>query len=362
MTLELTSLLEELEIKAVPLYAYRGPGATMAIACMESILKQYGYAHLKFVLMSIAETRNNKRELVAPVIWAVSDLIRAHPEWADRASEWFDAFDRVDLAKIRTIAKRNRNAVKPRAAIATLLFGFLCSRLDQQQETGPLKKPARRMAAAKSLGWKTVPIRIIDIDAVVLGEHAENELRKDFTVSERVAIGEEVEKKLGERKGERNDLAEFSAKSGKTADIAGEKAGFGSGDTYLFKQAGSEEMPADIRQGTRRDAILFSVGANESHGLRRTNEDKRRAIFTLLQDEEWAAKGFRWIAEKCAVSDFMVRQHASAIKSQIERPDEKTVTRAGTTYTQNTANIGKPPVVRVRWDGRRSFPLRLPCG
>ena len=146
MTPELTSLLEELEIKAVPLYAYRGPGATMATACLESILQQHGYGHTKLVLTSIAETRSNDRELVAPVIWAVSDLIVAHPKWAERVTDWLAAFDKVDIHQLRTFAKLNKSAVKPRAAIATLLFGFLASQMDQQQETGPLKKPARRMA------------------------------------------------------------------------------------------------------------------------------------------------------------------------------------------------------------------------
>jgi hypothetical protein len=133
MTLELTNLLAELEIKAVPLYAYRGPGATMATACLESILKQYGYAHLKFVLMSIAETRSNARELVAPVIWAISDLIVAHPKWAERVTDWLAAFDKVDIRQVRAFAKQNK-AVKPRAAIATLLFGFLKSQMDQKQD------------------------------------------------------------------------------------------------------------------------------------------------------------------------------------------------------------------------------------
>jgi hypothetical protein len=72
--------------------------------------------------------------------------------------------------------------------------------------------------------------QVVDAGGAPTGNDVE-ELRKDFTVSERVAIGAEVEKKLGERQGERNDLAEISAKSGKTADLAGEKAGFGSGDT-----------------------------------------------------------------------------------------------------------------------------------
>src|SRR5690606_22194691 len=60
-------------------------------------------------------------------------------------------------------------------------------------------------------------------------------------------------------------------------------------------KAGHSHIPADVRQGTRRDAILHSVGANETHGLRRTRDDKRRAVLTLLMDQEWSAKPERWI-------------------------------------------------------------------
>jgi hypothetical protein len=134
MTPELSSLLGELEIEVIDLQRYRGPGATMATACMESIFRKYGYGHAKLVLMSIAETRNNKRELVAPVIWAISDLIRAHPAWAERATDWFDAFDRVDIRQLRVFAKLNKSAVKPRATLATLLFGFLKSQMDKKQD------------------------------------------------------------------------------------------------------------------------------------------------------------------------------------------------------------------------------------
>ena len=42
------------------------------------------------------------------------------------------------------------------------------------------------------------------------------------------------------------------------------------------------ESVAEVRTGTRRDAVLYSVGANASHGQRRTNADKRRAVMTLL--------------------------------------------------------------------------------
>lgn len=115
--------------------------------------------------------------------------------------------------------------------------------------------------------------------------------------------------------------------------------GFHRYEAYALAQV--YEVPADIRQGTQRDAILFSVGANASHGLRRTNDDKRRAVQTLLNDPEWAVWSNREIARQCQVDEKTVRRYreeASAEKPQIA--PERTVSRSGTTYQQNTANIG----------------------
>lgn len=51
--------------------------------------------------------------------------------------------------------------------------------------------------------------------------------------------------------------------------------------------ASPRAIRAAIEQGTQRDAILYACGANDKHGLRRTNADKRRAAATLLRDTEW---------------------------------------------------------------------------
>ncbi len=40
-------------------------------------------------------------------------------------------------------------------------------------------------------------------------------------------------------------------------------------------------IAAIVKQGTCRDAVLFSCGVNATHGLRRTNEDKRRVVLRL---------------------------------------------------------------------------------
>lgn len=65
-------------------------------------------------------------------------------------------------------------------------------------------------------------------------------------------------------------------------------------------------VPCDVRNGTLRDAILFAAGANQENGLRRTNEDKRKAVRTLLEDSEWCKRSDRWIAEAVGVDHVMV--------------------------------------------------------
>ena len=114
--------------------------------------------------------------------------------------------------------------------------------------------------------------------------------------------------------------------------------------THAHKVAERQSIECDVRQGTRRDAILFSVGANASHGMRRTNEDKRRAVLALLNDSEWAGWSDREIARRCAVGADMVgrlRPPPSVAQRQIEAP--RTVARGGATYTMNTSAIGTRP-------------------
>lgn len=99
------------------------------------------------------------------------------------------------------------------------------------------------------------------------------------------------------------------------------------------------KVPAEIKQGSRRDAVLYSCGVNAEHGLRRTNEDKRRAVMALLNDSEWSQWSDREIARRCAVSDYMVR---SLRENRSEQSSQRTyTTRHGTTATMKTENIGR---------------------
>lgn len=117
---------------------------------------------------------------------------------------------------------------------------------------------------------------------------------------------------------------------------------------HATKQLCKETIEAEVKQGTRRDAILHSVGANATHGLRRTNADKRRSVETLLRDSEWNNWSNREIARRCGVAESSVRNirenfTAQFAQSEPHQPSgERTyITKHGTVATMNTSNIGR---------------------
>jgi len=63
---------------------------------------------------------------------------------------------------------------------------------------------------------------------------------------------------------------------------------------------------ADVRKGTQRDAVLFSLNANVSHGLSLTSEDKRNAVLIMLNDPEWCELSNHAIARHCGCSHMTV--------------------------------------------------------
>ena len=88
---------------------------------------------------------------------------------------------------------------------------------------------------------------------------------------------------------------------------------------------GWKDIAADVHQGTQRDAVLYSCGANALHGLPRTNRDKRRAVEVLLRDEEWSKKSDRWIAQKAMVGHAFV----SKLRGQLSTGDSCLAPREG---------------------------------
>ncbi len=105
------------------------------------------------------------------------------------------------------------------------------------------------------------------------------------------------------------------------------------------------EFCADVRQGSKRDATLYSVGANAEHGLQRKVEDKHNAVKKLLNDSEWVLWSDREIARQCKVGHQLVgslRPKIHTGRATSMNGDRTFVhPKTGKPTTMNTTNIGK---------------------
>ena len=98
----------------------------------------------------------------------------------------------------------------------------------------------------------------------------------------------------------------------------------------------------NIKAGSKRDAQLHSIEANQKHGLRRTNADKRKSVTMLLQDEEWREWSDSEIGRRAGVDHKTVARYKSDLG--ISQVKMRTYTdRHGNVSTMNTANIGRKP-------------------
>jgi hypothetical protein len=83
---------------------------------------------------------------------------------------------------------------------------------------------------------------------------------------------------------------------------------------FANKRINSPGISAEVKDGSVRDAILHGIKANNKHGLRPSNEDKRKGVMTMLKDIEWQDYSNRDIAEICGVSHTLV----NAIRKELE--------------------------------------------
>lgn len=116
-----------------------------------------------------------------------------------------------------------------------------------------------------------------------------------------------------------------------------------------YRKLDRKTIECNVRKGTVRDAILFSCGANATHGLRRSNADKRHAVETLLADPEWAKNSNRWIAETACVGDKLVAE----VRAQLRDPAVE---------NSRTGKDGKSRPVEQRRIGGRTAPVSRDSG
>lgn len=111
--------------------------------------------------------------------------------------------------------------------------------------------------------------------------------------------------------------------------------------TRAARDAGLKDFNVTVHQGTVQDAQWFSLGANKGHGLRRTNQDKQRAIKAALEHPKSAKLSDHKIALHVGVDVKTVGNWRQKLSMEVPQIKSRTVTRNGTTYEQSVTNIGK---------------------
>jgi hypothetical protein len=89
------------------------------------------------------------------------------------------------------------------------------------------------------------------------------------------------------------------------------------------KRTGRKNIATDVKEGSREDAAWAACGANQTHGLRRTNADKRKSVEVALRLHPELSDGA--VASHVGVSrEFVLRvrhqtERQPVIGSQVER-------------------------------------------
>ena len=103
-----------------------------------------------------------------------------------------------------------------------------------------------------------------------------------------------------------------------------------------------DTFDCEVHRGSRREAIIYAAGANATHGLRRTNADKHRAVTALLDDPEFGDRQHysdRVVARMAAVSQPFV----SKLRAKREHRGSDNGYRPGQTRTPIRTLTARPP-------------------
>lgn len=163
------------------------------------------------------------------------------------------------------------------------------------QPDGTLIAGERRLEAVKLLGWDKIPVRVIDLPSIVRGEHDENVFRKDFTPSEAVAIGQELEPMEREAAKERMlaGVPQEKFTQGKSLDKVATAVGM-SRPTYqkakeVIEYAQAVNMPelVELMDNKSVDAAYREIKQKETRESRKSRNIPDGKYSLIYADPPW---------------------------------------------------------------------------
>jgi hypothetical protein len=201
-----------------------------------------------------------------------------------------DTQGKFRIADIR-IGKRHRKDVGDISGLAASMGEIGLLHPVVIRPDGTLIAGARRLAACKSLGWKEVPVNVVPIDDIVLGEYAENAYRKDFLPSEIDAIRREIEPVEKTAAQERQKATQFGGagklpapEKGRARDKIGTAVGISgkSVDKIAFVMDAARKAPAKFGPIAEQMDASGNIDRAYLAVVHQRRNDERNAQFRKL--------------------------------------------------------------------------------
>lgn len=121
------------------------------------------------------------------------------------------------------------------------------------------------------------------------------------------------------------------------------------------KRSGAKTIDCNVHKGTNRDALLHACGANAQHGLRRSREDKRKAVGILLHDEEWRSWPDAKVAQACAVSREFVNRVRTEFRASCDQSQDAPRATGSKTAISAESTVANPAAPEPAVDARRGY-------
>lgn len=109
---------------------------------------------------------------------------------------------------------------------------------------------------------------------------------------------------------------------------------------FAHQRAGIVSIEAEVVNGTKDDAILFSFGANKARGLSMSPQDHRNIVARMLNHPEWSKWSQGAIAKHIGITQATVSRIKKSLDIQPgEKEAVKYINKHGQESTMNTSKI-----------------------
>lgn len=120
------SLCEEFGVEVIEGTSYPKLGQTRAHNTIRMMIDRLGEDHARMVMLTLADTRNNKALMDECSLWAASDMVRVFKDEIEKDPEfWLGCWDKMPVGLFQSRAHELRGKIKPRFALGGMLYLML---------------------------------------------------------------------------------------------------------------------------------------------------------------------------------------------------------------------------------------------